>query len=441
MLQQRSPLLTNTTYLIRYHRIDFVIPSLRGIFSDELFVSPRKIPRKLGMTTCVLSSSTACCSRHSTIILWLLALLLTCSARATPVRTDSITHDYKQAVDYCLFRQYDRAEPALLSIIRQVNHPARQAAIFLLAEEVYLWRGQYTRYVALSDSLGYRGYNYELAQRMRSQPAMVLTLPDSVHQSFRLQKRGHVVVTLFVNGRPKRFLIDTGAQRTMLSTRLAAELGLSTLIDTKVDNSLGQALPSSVALLDSIQFGALQVNHIPVFVQSLWGFNADGALGWDILRQFRITIDYVNRTITLTNPTGPGSPVPNLLGGSRPLLQVQNKTGGYMTLFCDTGDNGQVTLTPQGKAKLTDGQPGHTLSFDLGFGGRLRLRRTNAMKQFTIQADGHAQQLRKQSAELPAEQISSVLIDGRIGSGFFRHGRLTLDPARNQYDYQPIQRP
>lgn len=368
-------------------------------------------------------------------------LLLASSTNAMPVRTDSIVPDYKQALDYCLLHQYDRAEAALQNIIRQASHPARQAAIVLLAEEVYAWRGQYTRYVALSDSLGYRGYNYELAQRMRTEPAMQLTLPDSVLQSFTLKKRGHIVVTLFVNGRPKRFMVDTGAQRTMLSTRLAAELGLTTLVDTKVGNSLGQVLPSSVALLDSIRFGALQVNHIPVFVQSLWGFNVDGALGWDILRQFRTTIDYVNRTITLTNPAGPISSIPNLLGGSRPLLQVQNKTGGYMTLFCDTGDDGQVILTPQGKAKLTDGRPGHTLGLDLGFGGRMRLRRTNAMKRFTIQADGHAQQLRKQSVELPAEQISSVLIDGRVGSGFFRHGRLTLDPARNRYDYQPVQRP
>jgi hypothetical protein len=112
-----------------------------------------------------------------------------------------------------------------------------------------------------------------------------------------------------------------------------------------------------------------------------------------------------------------------------------------MTLFCDTGDNGQVILTPQGKAKLTDGRPGYTLGLDLGFGGRMRLRRTNAMKRFTIQADGHAQQLRKQSAELPSEVISGVLIDGRIGSGFFRHGQLTLDPAQNRYGYQPVQRP
>jgi len=112
-----------------------------------------------------------------------------------------------------------------------------------------------------------------------------------------------------------------------------------------------------------------------------------------------------------------------------------------MTLFGDTGDNGRVILTPQGKAKLTDGRPGHILNLTLGFGGQMRLRRTNAMKRFTIQADGHARQLRKQSAELPEEQISSVLIDGLIGSGFFRHGRLTLDPARNRYDYQPVQRP
>lgn len=392
------------------------------------------------MTTRIVNGSVARLSRRIAS-LWLLPLLLTFSARATPVETDTITPNYNQAVDYCLFRQYDRAEPALLAIIRQASHPARQAAIVLLAEEVYLWRGQYTRYIALSDSLGYRGYNYELAQRMRSEPAMVLTLPDSVHQSFTLQKRGHVVVTLFVNGRPKRFMVDTGAQRTMLSTQLATELGLATLVDAKLINSLGQSLPSSVTLLDSIRLGALQVKHIPVGVQSLWGFNVDGALGWDILRQFRTTIDYANRTITLANPAGPVSSIPNLLGGSRPLLQVQNKTGGYMTLFGDTGDNGRVILTPQGKAKLTDGRPGHILNLTLGFGGQMRLRRTNAMKRFTIQADGHARQLRKQSAELPEEQISSVLIDGLIGSGFFRHGRLTLDPARNRYDYQPVQRP
>lgn len=374
---------------------------------------------------------------RSVCLCFLLWCVLSKSAKAIPFPADTVAPDYSQAVDRCLFHQYTAAESALLAIIRQSNHPNRAVAIGLLADEVYLYRGQYQRYLALADSLGEKFLHYDFARLMSAQPPMQVTLTDSLVQPFRLQKHGHVVVTLLVNGRPKRFIVDSGAQRTMLSTRLAAELNLPKLTDYKLANSLGQSLPSSIHVLDSLQLGTLHVSHLPVMTQSLWGLNADGLLGWDVLRHLELVIDYAARTITLSQPPAQSrSTVRNLLGGSRPMVVVRNGLTNYLTLFLDTGSNELITLTPAGQAKLTDGRPGHLLGFQLGVGGRVRISRQRAVKRVAIQANEYTRTVRKLSIERPTEQIEGVLIDGVIGSGFFRSGRLLLDPMNAYYEYR-----
>jgi predicted aspartyl protease len=306
----------------------------------------------------------------------------------------------------------------------------------LLADEVYLYRGQYHRYVALADSIGEKFQHYDFAQLMSAQPLMQAVLTDSLHQPFRLIKHGHSVVTLLVNGRPNRFIVDSGAQRTTLSTKLAAELKLPKLVDYQLTNSLGQSLPSSIHMLDSFQLGTLHVSHLPVMTQSLWADGADGLLGWDVLRQMELVIDYATRTLTLRQPPRqPRSTVRNLLGGSRPMVVVQNGSTNYLTLFLDTGSDELVELTPAGQAKLIDGRPGHFLDVRLGVGGRVRIRRQKAVKQVAVRTDGYMRTVRKLSVERPNEQIEGVLIDGIVGSGFFRNGRLLLDPISYYFEF------
>lgn len=168
-------------------------------------------------------------------LIGLVALLLTNSAFAAQCSIalfDTIAPDYDRASDLCLFHQFGEAEILLTQIIRQPAHPNRDVARLLLTEEVYLWRGLYQKYVRFADSTGLPLLNYTFAKMMLQRPAMQIELPvDSTTVGFRVKKKGHVIVEIMVNGKPRKFMVDTGCQRSVISTKLANELQLARFLN------------------------------------------------------------------------------------------------------------------------------------------------------------------------------------------------------------------
>jgi hypothetical protein len=373
-------------------------------------------------------------------ILVLVGLLLANHAFAVRlwiVPADSIAPDYDRAVDLCLFHNYAEAELELRQITARVDHPNYEVARSLLTEEVYLWRGEYQKYVHFGDSTGYKPHNYAFARHMLNQPAVQIELPvDSLVLAFTLKKKGHVVVKVLVNGQPRTFMVDTGCQRSIISTKLAEELQLTKLLDDSIRNSLNQTIASPVSLLNSVQVGALRVTNLPVWVGSMWGFGVDGALGWDVLRQFHVTFDYKNRQLILRKPITQATPARNLLGGSRPLIAFQSTTGEWLNLFFDSGSNGRVSLSPNGLTKIGQYKSRKTLGFQMGFGGRIRLRKENLVKRTTIRIHNDLYPMKRPGIMHSNELICSVITDGIVGSRQFLKGRLTLDFANNRFTYQ-----
>lgn len=374
-------------------------------------------------------------------LLVLAGLLIANHAFAVKLGTvpiDTIAPDYDRAVDLCLLHNYAAAEPQLRQIVSRPDHPNYEIARSLLTEEVYLWRGEYQKYVHFGDSTGYKLPNYAFAKRMLNQPAVQIELPvDSLVLAVTLKKKGHVVVKILVNGQPRTFMVDTGCQRSVISKKLAEELQLSKLLNDSLTNSLGQTVVSSTSLLNSVQAGALRVTNLPVGVVSMWSFGVDGALGWDVLRQFNVTFDYKNRQLILRKPITQDTPTRNLLGGSKPLIAFQSATGEWLNLFFDSGSNGRVSLSPNGLTKIGQYKSRKTLGFQIGFGGRMRVREENLVKRTTIRIHDSFYPMKRLGKKRSNELICGVIIDGIVGSRQFLKGRLTLDYASNRFHYQP----
>jgi hypothetical protein len=68
--------------------------------------------------------------------------------------------------------------------------------------------------------------------------------------------------------------------------------------------------------------------------------NVDGIIGWDIIRQFDVLLDYQNRSVTLARPQQFAvveGVTPNLMWVGRPLIEVRTKRGETLHLALDTG--------------------------------------------------------------------------------------------------------
>lgn len=115
-----------------------------------------------------------------------------------------------------------------------------------------------------------------------------------------------ILVPAEVNGRgPYRFLLDTGASCSVVSPRMAAELGLSGS-EAKAVSVLGDLAAQSVCLQSLTSIGhtrhdvAAAVIDMFDFTSNAAGAPVDGILGYNFLKEFVVEIDYPARQLSLT---------------------------------------------------------------------------------------------------------------------------------------------
>lgn len=130
--------------------------------------------------------------------------------------------------------------------------------------------------------------------------------------AFRLAggKQPLILLPAFVDGRgPYSFVLDTGAERTLVSNELADALALP-----RGEEEDGRGAAGKMTLvkseLPSLTVGQETLESVPVFVTDLSfigrakGAQVDGGLGHSFLRHFAVTLDYAKNALALTRRVG-----------------------------------------------------------------------------------------------------------------------------------------
>lgn len=112
-----------------------------------------------------------------------------------------------------------------------------------------------------------------------------------------LYERMTVDVALEGKG-PFRFLIDTGSQRTVVSTALAGNLGLPSGPQVRVVGMAGEDRVAT-AKVDTLGFGSREVYDLVVPLLENRHMGADGILGTDSLQNQRVVLDFTHNTIAI----------------------------------------------------------------------------------------------------------------------------------------------
>lgn len=108
-----------------------------------------------------------------------------------------------------------------------------------------------------------------------------------------------VTAPVMINGQgPYEFVIDTGANRTVIATELAQTLGLPTSGRAEVHGIAGVEA-STTALIDRLDVGRVNSRrlHAPLLTRARLG--ADGLMGVDVLKNRRLNIDFRRNIITI----------------------------------------------------------------------------------------------------------------------------------------------
>jgi hypothetical protein len=110
----------------------------------------------------------------------------------------------------------------------------------------------------------------------------------------------HVIAPVLINGLgPFRFMVDTGANVSCVSQRLARQLALQEGRPLFVHTIVGRRQRRSV-VLESLQVGERTRRKVAAPVLPMVGFDIDGVLGIDWLKGQRLVFGFREKTLEIT---------------------------------------------------------------------------------------------------------------------------------------------
>lgn len=119
------------------------------------------------------------------------------------------------------------------------------------------------------------------------------------------ERRTRLSVDVLVNGKgPYRFLVDSGADRTVVGRDLATRLGLPDGPPVRLSSMAGVSTVGTV-LVDSLRLGASTVETLTAPVLAEADIGAQGIVGIDALAEQRVMLDIDAREITVQDGRRP----------------------------------------------------------------------------------------------------------------------------------------
>lgn len=117
---------------------------------------------------------------------------------------------------------------------------------------------------------------------------------------------GRPVLLVRVNGEktPLRFVLDTGSGMSVVSETTAKRLGLRPVARGGLARAVGGPGRFEIVygFLDSIEIGEVEVKHVPVYIRHFYDNKnpVDGYIGVSVISKFVTSIDYGDRSFTLS---------------------------------------------------------------------------------------------------------------------------------------------
>lgn len=169
---------------------------------------------------------------------------------------------------------------------------------------------------------------------------------DTASLAARTDEARHLTIEVMINGKgPYHFVVDTGAERSVMADNVAAALNLPRGKSVMIDG-ISKRIEAQTVLLDSLSFGPFTRNQLAVPILPRASLFADGYLGLDAINGTRVTFDFHNHAVHIEQaqapfrPTGPDAELAKVRArGSEGRLRVTDCLVDSVaaTAFIDTG--------------------------------------------------------------------------------------------------------
>ncbi len=123
-------------------------------------------------------------------------------------------------------------------------------------------------------------------------------------------KSMRMTVPVLINGEgPFNFIIDTGSDRTVISTELADRLRLPSSTKARV-HAMSGAADVRMVKINSVQVATNKIRHVKAPALSKANLGADGLLGVDSLENLRVSLDFLTGQMYVAPSSAPEAPRP-----------------------------------------------------------------------------------------------------------------------------------
>jgi predicted aspartyl protease len=129
---------------------------------------------------------------------------------------------------------------------------------------------------------------------------LVLPAPGTeMNVAAQQDPQSRMTVSVYLNEHgPFDFVVDTGANRTVISSALAARLGLPMGNRVRVHDIAGVG-GAETALVERLRVGKRQIDNVVAPLLSATDMGADGILGIDGLVNQQVVMDFLDRKMTI----------------------------------------------------------------------------------------------------------------------------------------------
>jgi len=271
-------------------------------------------------------------------------------------------------------------------------------------------------------------------------PKTISFRTSSVMMAMSVSPVGTPLVAVRIGGKEYNFWLDTGSSMTMLASDVARDLNIVPLVpDTlEIVTSTGR-VKAHPALLPMLQIGTLVIRNAPTMIvdESLMQMREpklvdlslkvkiDGIIGFDIIRQLDIEVDYGETSLRVRNPaTSRRESERNMFWVGLPIVRLTSDDGVPLHFGLDTGAQQTfVTETMLDKLQL---QAARVESRRVGgLGGEISLR-APVLPDVRLFVRGFPILFRSAVVRAPVYQVLASL-DGVLGGDIWNSGIVRID--------------
>ncbi|HMI42603.1 MAG TPA: aspartyl protease family protein, partial [Gemmatimonadaceae bacterium] len=271
-------------------------------------------------------------------------------------------------------------------------------------------------------------------------PKTISFRTSSVMMAMSVSPVGTPLVAVRIGGKEYNFWLDTGSSMTMLASDVARDLNIVPLVpDTlEIVTSTGR-VKAHPALLPMLQIGTLVIRNAPTMIvdESLMQMREpklvdlslkvkiDGIIGFDIIRQLDIEVDYGETSLRVRNPaTSRRESERNMFWVGLPIVRLTSDDGVPLHFGLDTGAQQTfVTETMLDKLQL---QAARVESRRVGgLGGEISLR-APVLPDVRLFVRGFPILFRSAVVRAPVYQVLASL-DGVLGGDVWNSGIVRID--------------